>query len=231
MSSARISETDDAASPCWLVVLPPGTPGPAVERISAEATKRGWRSAASRGEEQVVLALEGPRAAGELGTLVAGLDADVLPILPVESYRRQRWRRRWLSALVSGLGLLIAAGIVLPLFAFLRPPPEPIVTPDLVRVAAVDEIVTGSAVLAHFHAQPILVIRVAPQGWQAVTAMCTTQSDCLLEWDVPRQLVVCPCHGCEFDAQGNVLHPPASTPLLRLEAFESGGTLFVRSLT
>ena len=229
--SASSSETGNAEPRGWLVVLPPELPLPALERISAEAAKRGWRSAASRGEEQVVVALEGPRVASELDDLVGGLEADVLPVLAVEHYRRQRWRRRWHSALVSGLGLLIAGGLVLPLVAFLRPPPGPIVTPDLLRVAAVDEIATGSAVLAHFHDQPILVIRVAPRGWQTLTATCTHPSDCLLEWDVLRKLVVCPCHGCEFDAQGNVLHPPASTPLLRLETFEQDGSLFVRSLT
>jgi Rieske Fe-S protein len=225
-----MSEAGDPASPGWLIVLPPDVPEPSLERIRAEAKERGWHADASRGEEQAVLALQGPRTAAELGTLVAGLAPDVLPVLPGEHYRRQRTRRRLLSALVSGLGFLIAAGIVLPLVAFLRPPPDPIVTPDLVRVAAADEIATGKAKLARYHDQPILVIRVASAGWQAVTATCTHPSECLLEWDEPRQLVVCPCHGCRFDAQGNVLHAPASTPLLRLSAFEQHGSLFVRSL-
>lgn len=225
-----MSEPAESVSEGWLVVLPAEISEPSLQRIRGEAGARGWLAEHSRGEEQAIVALEGPRDADELRPLLAGLDADVLPLLSSQHYRRMRTRRRLLSALVSGLGLLIVAGVVLPLLAFLRPPPEPIVAPDLVRVAAADEIAPGAAKLTRFHDQPILVIRVAPLGWEAVAARCTFSDDCLLGWDSERRWVACPCHGCRFDAQGNVLHAPASIPLLRLGIFELGGSLFVRSL-
>lgn len=226
----RVSESEGSLAQAWLVVLPHDAQESDLARIRELARTRGWAIAGSRGAEQAVLALQGPRAAGELVPLVAGLGADVLPLLPPEHYRRLRARRRWLSALVAGLGLGIVAGILLPLLSFLRPPRRPIVESELLRVAAVEAVPTGTATRARFQDQPILVIRVAPQGWRAVGALCTQASDCLLEWDPVRQQIVCPCHGCLFDALGNVLHPPASVPLLRLEAFEQEGAVFVRRL-
>lgn len=222
--------TDGHGPSGWLVVVPPGLPDPELARFLALAAERGWEAASSHGQDQDVLAVRGPRDAGELVPLVHGLGADVLPLLAPERYRRERVRRRRLSILVGVLGLSIVAGVVLPLITFLRPPPRPILEPALLRVAAADAIAPGQALRARFHDQPVLVIRVAPHGWRAVGATCTFAADCLLEWDAARGVIVCPCHGCRFDAEGNVLAPPASTPLLRLDVLEREDGLHLRRL-
>lgn len=237
MTGPPTSGPAGAVSEGWLLVLPADSSATALERLQSEADRRGWRSDHSRGDDQTIVALEGPRAltleeaGAELAPLLAGLEADVLPLLPGEHYARLRRRRRFLSALVTGLGLLIVAGTVMPLLAFLRPPPSPLVAPDLLRVGRAGEIPVGAALLARFRDQPIVVIHVAQGGWEALTARCTLSGDCLLAWDAARELLQCPCHGCRFDARGNVLHPPASIPLLRLEAFERDGQVLVRSRT
>lgn len=225
-----MSESERSAAAGWLVVLPTEVSQASLERIRDEARARGWQADGSIGEEQVLLALAGPSGPEELGALLAGLVADVLPLRSPEHYRRLHARRRFLSLLVTGLGLAIAAGVLFPLLGYLRPPPSPILASELLRVGALEEIATGQARLVRFHDRPILVIRAAPHGWRALGAECTTPSHCLLEWDAERQRIVCPCHGCQFDAQGNVVHSPASMPLLRLEAFELHGSVFVRSL-
>lgn len=229
-----MSESERSASPGWLVVLPASLSQESLERFRDEAVARGWRAASSRGEEQALLALEGPRGPEELRALLAqagaGGEADLLQLCAPEHYRRLRVRGRFLALLVAGLGLAIAAGVVFPLLGYLRPPPSPIVAPDLVRVGALEEIAIGEARRVRFRDRPVLVIRTAPHGWRAVGAECTSPGHCLLEWDAERQRVVCPCHGCQFDALGNVVRSPASTPLLRLETLELHGSVFVRSL-
>lgn len=224
-----MSEVERAEAEGWLVVLPADASESSLERLASEARARAWRVVHSRGAEQVVVALEGPRVAHELAPVLTGLEADVLPLAAPQHYRRLRRRRRLLSTLVTGLGLSVAAGVVLPLCAFLRPPPRPIVAPDVLRVAGTDELALGAARLTRFREQPVLVIHVAPRAWTAVLARCTVPGECLLAWDAERQRILCPCHGCAFDAQGSVLQPPASTPLVRLSAFEHEGELFVRS--
>ena len=237
MTGSPTSAPGELASESWLVVLPPEVPGPVLERLCRESGARGWHAGVSPGSEEAVVALAAERArahddvAAELAPLLAGLDADLVPLFSAEHYARLRRRRRLLSSLVTGLGLLSLAGVLLPLLAFLRPPPSPIVAPDLVRVAAASEIALGAAVATRFRDQPIFVIRVAEGAFEAVTARCTYSPECLLTWDRAREELECACHGCRFDAHGNVLHPPASIPLSRLEAFESEGSVFVRSRT
>lgn len=226
-----VSEPATRASSTWLVVLPPELEERELDALRSELEGRGWSTDSSRGAEQTVLAVDGPRAPEELGALLrVRVEADVLPLLPDEHYRRLRLRRRFLSRLVAGLGLLILAGIVAPLVRFLRPPPEPIVPADLVRVAAADELAAGQAKLVRFRGHPVLLVRSAPQRWQALSATCTFLDDCLLEWDADRGQLSCSCHGCAFDPHGNVLHSPASIPLVRLEVVPLGKSLFLRSL-
>lgn len=224
-----MSVSEESAAPGWLVILPADVAPDELERLRAAAGARGWLADASRGEEQAVLALEGPRARGELDGLLAGREADVLPVLSSEHYRRLRLRRRSLALLVAALALAIAGGTLLPLASFLRPPPGAIVAPGVVRVGDVDALAVGQARRTRFQDRPVLVIRVAPHGWRAVLAECSFLARCQLEWDAERQRAVCPCHGCEYDAQGNVAHSPASAPLVRLETLEQDGAVLVRS--
>ncbi|HEX2302586.1 MAG TPA: cytochrome P450 [Gaiella sp.] len=67
------------------------------------------------------------------------------------------------------------------------------------------------------------------QGWIAFDDTCTHEECSLAEGELDGAVIVCPCHGSEFDVRtGDVLTPPALEPLPIYEAREDGGALLVR---
>ena len=66
-------------------------------------------------------------------------------------------------------------------------------------------------------------------GWVAFDDTCTHEECSLAEGELDEGVVVCPCHGSEFDVRtGDVLTPPALDPLPIYEAREENGSLLVR---
>ena len=66
-------------------------------------------------------------------------------------------------------------------------------------------------------------------AWIAFDDTCTHEECSLAEGELDGAVVVCPCHGSEFDVRtGDVLTPPALDPLPIYEAREEGGALLVR---
>ena len=67
------------------------------------------------------------------------------------------------------------------------------------------------------------------EGWIAFDDTCTHEECSLAEGELDGTVVICPCHGSEFDVRtGDVLTPPALDPLPIYEAREEGGTILVR---
>lgn len=61
-----------------------------------------------------------------------------------------------------------------------------------------------------------LVITEGPEiAEYAISAVCT-HLRCTVDWKPERNIFICPCHGSEYDAQGNVILGPASRPLSRV---------------
>ena len=66
-------------------------------------------------------------------------------------------------------------------------------------------------------------------GWVAFDDTCTHEECPLSDGELDGDVVVCPCHGSEFDIRtGDVLTPPALEPLPIYEAREENGALLVR---
>ena len=66
-------------------------------------------------------------------------------------------------------------------------------------------------------------------GWLAFDDTCTHEECSLAEGELDGEVVICPCHGSEFDVRtGDVVTPPALDPLPIYEAREDAGTLYVR---
>jgi cytochrome P450/nitrite reductase/ring-hydroxylating ferredoxin subunit len=66
-------------------------------------------------------------------------------------------------------------------------------------------------------------------SWIAFDDTCTHEECSLAEGELDGPVVVCPCHGSEFDVRtGDVLTPPALEPLPIYEAREDDGALLVR---
>jgi cytochrome P450/nitrite reductase/ring-hydroxylating ferredoxin subunit len=66
-------------------------------------------------------------------------------------------------------------------------------------------------------------------GWLAFDDTCTHEECSLAGGELDGDVVICPCHGSEFDVRtGDVVTPPALDPLPIYEAREDDGALFVR---
>ena len=66
-------------------------------------------------------------------------------------------------------------------------------------------------------------------GWVAFDDTCTHEECSLAGGELDDGVIVCPCHGSEFDVRtGDVLTPPALDPLPIYQAREEGGALQVR---
>ncbi len=74
----------------------------------------------------------------------------------------------------------------------------------------------------------VCVARTA-DGWVAFDDTCTHEECSLAGGELEGTVVVCPCHGSEFDVRtGDVMTPPALDPLPIYEAREEAGALLVR---
>lgn len=128
------------------------------------------------------------------------------------------------------LKTLAAAAAVAPLLSTLKAcaPSAPIVYARLAEDKALvpasslgDLSIAGSYVKAYVsgHANPILLYQRENGELMAVLSTCS-HSGC--EVKKLRTKFECPCHGSEYDLQGNVLRGPAPEPLERFRVVRSG---------
>jgi nitrite reductase/ring-hydroxylating ferredoxin subunit len=98
------------------------------------------------------------------------------------------------------------------------------------EVGAVGYAPAGALRQVELEGRLVCVGRVA-DGWVAFQDTCTHEECSLSDGELDGDVVVCPCHGSEFDIRtGDVLSPPALEPLPIYEAREQGGSLLVRRL-
>lgn len=67
-----------------------------------------------------------------------------------------------------------------------------------------------------FDGTPILVIRSSARQYVALSTQCTHEG-CPVKAPVGG-IIKCPCHGSEYDMEGNVRHGPAQFPLARYQS-------------
>jgi cytochrome b6-f complex iron-sulfur subunit len=83
----------------------------------------------------------------------------------------------------------------------------------------------GSAALIESSAAPLLVVHTGSSAFSAFSAICTHQGCTVTGFANNR--FVCPCHGSQYDTNGNVVSGPAPQALQRFTASLSGTTLTI----
>ncbi len=85
----------------------------------------------------------------------------------------------------------------------------------------------GSLLLKNTALGPVLLIsQPAPVVVQAVDPRCP-HDGCLVNWKSSNKLFVCPCHGAEFKASGQLSKGPAKSPLTSFKASVVNGRILV----
>jgi cytochrome P450/nitrite reductase/ring-hydroxylating ferredoxin subunit len=96
------------------------------------------------------------------------------------------------------------------------------------EVGVVDDAATGALRRVEVGETAVCLAR-TDEGWVAFDDTCTHEECSLAEGELDGGVVICPCHGSEFDVRtGDVVTPPALDPLPIYEAREDHGALFVR---
>lgn len=91
-----------------------------------------------------------------------------------------------------------------------------------VELGAPGEIAEGRATL--YRDQHVVVSRAEDGSLKAYSSVCT-HAGCAID-KLEGTKLVCPCHGSEFDATtGEVLHAPATAPLVELAVKEDNGRI------
>ncbi|MCY3001585.1 MAG: Rieske 2Fe-2S domain-containing protein [Planctomycetota bacterium] len=212
-----------------ILVLDPKAPQEMVDSVVRIVTQLGWKTEVSRGDDQTVIGLSGDGDPEALDKALAERgDIDIVPILTRQQYQRLRIRRRMMTGLVGGLGLLTAMGAAAPVAGFLLPPKGMLGERDLVKVGTAQEMGERASKPITLFGRTMLLIRGANGRFYATSAICTHMSVCHLEWKEERNLLVCPCHGGEFDVYGNVVKGPPSVPLQTFPVEVSGDDLLLR---
>ena len=100
--------------------------------------------------------------------------------------------------------------------------------PSWQEVGAAEDAVTGTLRRVEV-GDTAVCLALTGDGWVAFDDTCTHEECSLAEGELDGGVVICPCHGSEFDVRtGDVVTPPALDPLPIYEAREDGGSLFVR---
>jgi len=94
-----------------------------------------------------------------------------------------------------------------------------------VLVGRLADLPSGAVKAAKFHGMPILVLNVDGEI-EALSAICTHEG-CTVTWDEEQKLILCACHGGEYDRQGKVLAGPPPAPLIQLPVRVEDGRIYV----
>jgi Rieske Fe-S protein len=149
-------------------------------------------------------------------------------------------RRAFLGRLSALLGGAIGATLAgVGLTAFLSPAFDRSASP-WIRVGAVNlaRLRRPRAVVLSFrrkdgwrveNGQAVVFLAKDGEGELLVLSAGCTHLGCGVRWDDDAERFLCPCHGGEFDATGQVVAGPPPRPMTRLETrFDDDGVLFVR---
>ena len=122
-------------------------------------------------------------------------------------------RRRFLDYLLGGTIVVSISSALGVIFSFIYPPKKEggAEAQEKLEVGPASEIPEGKAKPVVFQNKNVMVIHVK-EGFFAVDMKCT-HLGCMVEWDLYKGVLFCPCHAAYFDYKGKVISGPAPLPL------------------
>ncbi|HKI51300.1 MAG TPA: ubiquinol-cytochrome c reductase iron-sulfur subunit [Geothermobacteraceae bacterium] len=119
-------------------------------------------------------------------------------------------RRNFLLLMLAGVGSALGAMAAWPLLKFLSPSGSGGGSTQ-VKIAK-EKIPLGGAYFFDYRGRPAVLLEPKPGEYVALTAVCT-HLGCIVKWHKDQQKFICPCHGGQFSAEGDVLKGPPPAPL------------------
>ena len=122
-------------------------------------------------------------------------------------------RRDWLKTIWGALGGLVALEIGAVTLTYMQPRLAEGQFGSLIAAGPVAEFPAGS--VTHIPSGRFYLVRLSDGGFLAIYQRCT-HLGCNVNanaWDPAQASFICPCHNSQFNAEGEVLNPPAPRPL------------------
>jgi cytochrome b6-f complex iron-sulfur subunit len=136
-------------------------------------------------------------------------------------------RRRFVRYLMSFSIVSSLAMIVTPIVGFLIPTKTASGTEGgRVLAGTLDTLPVGSGAVVAVGSKPAVVVNTTA-GIKAYSAICT-HLGCIVAWDAPANLIICPCHDGRFNpATGAVVSGPPPAPLAPLTTVIEGNDIYI----
>lgn len=105
--------------------------------------------------------------------------------------------------------------------------PSSTIRPDgFIAVGSLAELNENEQIFDHKN-EIVVVQNPTNRQLSALNFKCTHQG-CPVGWDKSSQILMCPCHGSKFNAQGEIIQGPAGQPLKTYPVKEENGLVWVK---
>jgi len=137
-------------------------------------------------------------------------------------------RRRLITYLLGFSVVATLGGVLTPVIGYLWPPKRASAGGSgRVQIGTDLDFPVGQGKVVPVNDKPVIVVNTAQGGLKAFSAICT-HLGCIVEWDEPRQFILCPCHDGRFNAvNGAVISGPQPAPLPELALTVEGDAVYV----
>ena len=120
-------------------------------------------------------------------------------------------RRNFIDWVIRGGLLTTLAGMLFPALAYLWPVMKRGPSVGMEEIGRIDDIPLWGAKKVVIDGSALLIIR-TPTAVKAFSAICT-HLGCIVDWNVQKREIACPCHAGFFDTDGRVISGPPPRPL------------------
>ncbi len=186
------------------------------------ALKHAWVKAGTKPDASV------PPAAGEPQVASRSLPVAGSPRPEAAGGPHAVGRRRFLDVALSGMGLMIVAGLLWPAIAYVLPARRRGGGAERVSAGRADGWAVWEARKVAVRGKPVVIVR-TDSGFKAFSAVCT-HLGCIVHWETNKREFACPCHAAVFDMAGKVVSGPPPSPLPEYGVAEVQGDVIVKAL-
>ena len=136
-------------------------------------------------------------------------------------------RRPFLELLMGFSLFSTLVGVLTPVVGYLVPPASGSKGgSERIKVGTTTDIPIGSGKIVAVGNKPVIVTN-SDQGVNAFSAICT-HLGCIVVWDDPRKIILCPCHDGWFNPiTGVVMSGPPPSPLPSVPVVVDGEDIYV----
>ncbi|HVO74983.1 MAG TPA: Rieske (2Fe-2S) protein [Ignavibacteriaceae bacterium] len=135
-------------------------------------------------------------------------------------------RRDFLKYILSGGILALAASILYPIIAYLKPPAQREVEVSSVKAGSLKDFEKDTGKILKFGNKPAIVVRTAKGDLKAFSAVCT-HLDCTVQYRKDMGVIWCACHNGKYDLNGRNISGPPPRPLEEYRVIVQQDEIFI----